>query len=115
MSADILLTEELTMDNKQQRKLSRLAFYEDLKVALPIILAGFSGLASLVYVIHIGTPTTVVATCRYQYFVFSPNEWNGGTVVVICKLPDSKFASVTKPAGWTPPEFDAEMEIYIPK
>ena len=103
------------MDNKRQRRLSRLTFYEDLRVALPIIVMGLGALASTVYVIYIGIQPTVHANCRYQYFVISSSKWNAGAAVVICKLPNGKLASVTKPVGWVAPEFDSEMDILIPK
>ena len=103
------------MDNKRQRRLSRLTFYEDFRVALPIIVAGLVMLAVMAYVTNIGNQPTVHATCRYQYFVISQSEWNAGAPVVICKLLNGKLASVTKPVGWVAPEFDSEMDILIPK
>ena len=103
------------MDKKRQRKLSRLTFIEDLRVALPIIAMGLAAFASLVYVVHIGIGPTVHATCRYQYFVMSPNKFSAGSAVAICKLPNGGFASVTEPVGWTQPDFDSETYIIIPK
>ena len=88
---------------------------EDLRVTLPIIAVGLTALASLVYVIYIGTQPTVHATCRYQYAVISPSKFNAGSAIVICKLPSGKLISITKPVGWTAPEFDSEMDVMVTK
>ena len=105
----------MTMDKKQIRKLWRLGLFENLKVALPIIAVGLAMLASLVYAIQIGTGPTKLATCIYQYSVISPNKWQAGTAIAVCKLPNGGLASIQKPAGWIPPDIGAEMDVLVPK
>ena len=105
----------MTMDRKQQSRLTRLVFFDDLRIALPIIALGLAVTAALGLAIYQVTLPTKLVTCRYQYFVISPSKWNPGAAIVICKLSDDRIISFTKPAGWVEPAFNSEMEVRIPK
>ena len=58
---------------------------------------------------------TIHTTCKYQYFIFSPDKFSAGSATVFCKLADGSIVSTIKTAPWAPPTIDSEMQIDIPK
>ena len=89
-----------------------LSLFEDLilPLALLVTLA-----ATMIWFYSNAFNATVHKSCKYQYFIVSPDKYSAGTAIVFCKLADGRIVSGYKTAPWMPPAISSDMEIDIPK
>ena len=100
------------------RLINKLRDRDELNILSDIILPVFILLVfavSMVWYYSNAFRATIHTTCKYQYFIISPDKFSSGTATVFCKLADGNIVSNIKTVPWIPPIIDSEMQIDIPK